>query len=61
MIALKDNKILILTVKEQCLRHVENSGKVEMNFPILKTRNRHTISPNCFKILSKSQVMKIKK
>ena len=32
MIGLTDNKVLILPVKEQCVHHVENSGKVEMNF-----------------------------
>ena len=31
-----NDKVLKLTVKEQCVRHVENSGKVEMNFSIFK-------------------------
>jgi len=31
MLCLTDNKGLKLTVEEQCVRHVENSGKVELN------------------------------
>jgi len=31
MLCLTDNKVLKLTVEEQCARHVEYSGKVELN------------------------------
>ena len=33
---LRSDKVLKLTVEEQCVRHVENSGKVEMNLTIFK-------------------------
>ena len=36
MLGLTDNKVLRLTGKEQCVRHVEKSGKVQVNFSILK-------------------------
>ena len=63
MLCLTDNKGLKLTVEEQCVRHVENSGKIELNelFQFSRTRNQHTISPSCLKTFSKSQVMRIKK
>ena len=31
MLCLTDKKGLKLTVEKQCVRHVENSGKVELN------------------------------
>jgi len=31
MLCLTDNKGLKLTVEEQCVRHVQNSGTVELN------------------------------
>ena len=33
---LRRDKVLKFTTEEQCVRHVENSGKVEMNFNIFK-------------------------
>jgi len=62
MLCLTDNKGLKLTVEEQCARHVENSGKVELN----ELFNSQELDINTQFLLtvltfSKSQVMRIKK
>jgi len=63
MLCLTDNKDLKLTVEEQCVRHVENSGKVELN----ELFNSQQLEINIQFLLAvlkhskKSQVMRIKK